>query len=85
MNTALPPIPRKLSIYSLFPQYALRRLKIRLNGVEQRLVLAYDQDEGWLERYEQNPDGSFILADDLESLAVVRVPGNVTVEYAEFE
>lgn len=37
------------------------RIKISLNGVEQRNVVAYNCDEGWLERYTSDQNDRYLV------------------------
>lgn len=48
--------PRRLSVADHHP-YA-SRIAVRVNGIEQTHVIAYDCDAGWVERYETMADGS---------------------------
>jgi hypothetical protein len=69
-------IPRKLSVSDNHP--LAPRLRIQLDGVEQRYVIAYDIDAGIVERCKLDADGHVYAEGD----EIVRetVSGVVTVE-----
>lgn len=69
------PAPRRLSVADNHPH--ARRVRIRVNGMVQECVIAYDCDAGWVKRYEQRADGGFVSTrDGLAAIETVR--GNVT-------
>lgn len=69
--------PRRLSVEDHHP-YA-PRIAVRVNGIEQTHVIAYDCDAGWVERYETMADGSKmgILSHDRSKFMRETVRGDV--------
>jgi len=56
-----------------------RRIKVTLDGMVVKNVVAYDCEEGWLERHLRNRAGEHVIRND--HLVLERVRGTVTAEY----
>lgn len=58
-----------------------RRLRVFLDGVEQKMVMSYDIERGQVVRQKPGPDGGPIPDETGESVAVETLEGVVTVEW----
>lgn len=75
--------PRKCSVASDHPYFTpdLPVVRVWVNGIEQKNVVTYDQDEGWVEQHREGEDGQFYRVND--EFVVDRINGDVTVKYAD--
>lgn len=55
------------------------RLCIKVSGVEQHRVIAYDAEAGWVDRYETDLQGHIVVDRRGEKASVERISGRVTV------
>lgn len=84
-SLAIPPI--HLSVDELAKGIAgitweeARRIRVWLDGMEVKQVMAYDCEAGWVERLELDCCGRMIVRDD--RVAIERVRGTVAAEYRE--
>jgi len=76
--------PRRYSIdYYDAPNFLGPRLRIRLNGVEQRQVIEYDCDAGLVVKDKLDEDGNIILNPTRDEIVRETLHGKVTVEFLE--
>lgn len=78
-----PSPPARSSVYDHdFDPALAAKLTIRLDGVEQRLVVAYDVQESWIDRYVADAAGHPQLDPDRPGeVWKERAVGHVTVEW----
>lgn len=60
-----------------------RRLLIRLDGVEQHMVVEYDCEEGWVLRNKPDENGKAQLAPNKREVWKETVTGHVTAEWRD--
>lgn len=73
-------LPIRYSVHSADWDPAIgSRLCIKVDGVEQHRVIAYDAEAGWVDRYETDLQGHIVVDRQGERASVERVSGRVTV------
>lgn len=60
-----------------------RRLLIKLDGIKQDMVLAYDAEQGWLIRYRTDENGQIIIDREHDRAKQETVYGVVTIDWRD--